>query len=190
MDIKKIKEFLQKYYDGDTTLEEEEILKRYFVENPDVPQELRTEKEQFAMYDRVKNADVPFKDFEKNLESLIDNQKVKYPVFNRRNVRFKIAALAASILILFGVYNSIRYFTARPKYSDTIEDPYLAYQETKRTLLYISEKLNYGTKELNNMSKINEGVQKLEPISKLNRGLGILQHLTKMPESENINNNK
>ena len=188
MDIKEIKVLLQKYYSGDTTLNEEEILKRYLVDNPEVPEELSAEKEQFAMYCRAKNAGIPFDDFERNLEALIDNQKVKYPVFNMRNIKFKIAALAASVLILFGVYNSIKYFTGKPGYKDTIEDPYLAYQETKRTLLYVSEKLNYGTRELSNISKINNGIQKLEPLSRLNQGLGKLQHLSKVAESENINN--
>jgi hypothetical protein len=188
MDTKKIKELLRKYYSGDTTLDEEEILKNYFTGSSDVPEELTAEKEQFTMYDRMKNADVPFSDLEKKLESIIDRQKVKYPFFHRRSMGFRIAALAASLLLLFGVYNSIKHFTDRSKYHDTIEDPYLAYQETKRTLLYISEKLNYGTKELNNISRINEGMQKLEPVTKLNDGLEKLKLLSKMPASENNNN--
>jgi hypothetical protein len=188
MEIKKIKELLSKYYNGETTLNEEELLKRYFVDNADIPEELDAEKKQFKMYEEIKNADVPIKDFEKDLESLIDKQKVKYPDFSRRKAVFRIAAIAASLLILFGVYSSVKHFTGRPKYHDTIEDPYLAYQETKRTLLYISEKLNYGTKELNNISRINEGIEKLEPVTKLNDGLEKLKLLSKMPASENNNN--
>jgi hypothetical protein len=190
MDIKKIKELLDRYYDGDTTLDEEKLLKRYFIDNVDIPEELSAEKKQFEIYEKIKNADVPIRDFEKDLESLIDKQKVKYPDFNRRKTVLRITAIAASLLILFGVYSSIKHFTGRPKYHDTIEDPYLAYQETKRTLLYISEKLNYGTKELNNISIINESMQKLEPVSKLDDGLEQLKYLSKMPEPENNNNNK
>ena len=134
MDIKEIKELLQKYYEGNTTLKEEEILKRYFVNNPDVPEKLCAEKAQFIMYEKAKKADTPLEDFEKNLETIIDDQKVRYPVFSRKNIGLKIAVLAASVLILFGLYNTVRHFTAKPDYTDTIEDPYLAYQETKRTL--------------------------------------------------------
>jgi hypothetical protein len=188
MDIKKIKELLRKYYDGNTTLNEEELLKRYFIDNVDIPQELDAEKKQFEMYEKMKNAEAQIKDFEKDLESLIDKQKVKHADFNRRRAVFRIAAIAASLLILFGVYNTVKYFTGRPKYHGTIEDPYLAYQETKRTLLYISEKLNYGTKELNNISKINEGMQKLEPVSRLDDGLEKLKLLSIMTASENNNN--
>jgi hypothetical protein len=170
-------------------LDEEKLLKRYFIDNVDIPEELSAEKKQFEMYEKMKNADVPIRDFDKDLELLIENQKVKYPDFNRRKTVFRIAAIAASLLILFGVYNSVKHFTGRSKYHDTIEDPYLAYQETKRTLLYISEKLNYGTKELNNISRISESMQKLEPVSKLNDGLEQLKYLSKMPVTENNNNN-
>jgi len=125
------------------------------------------------MLDKAGKQDVPIEDFEKKLEILIDNQKVIYPVFKRNKIWIQIAAVAASVLIIFGVYNSIKYFTGKPEYKDTIEDPYMAYEETKKTLLYISEKLNYG----------------LSTVSKLDQGLGKLQLLSKIPESENNNNN-
>ena len=139
MDIKELRKLLQKYYNGETTLKEEDTLKKYFVDNPDINEEFRAEKEQFVMFDRAEKQEVPIEDFEKKLEILIDNQKVIYPVFKRNKVWIQIAAVAASVLIIFGVYNSIKYFSGKPDYKDTIEDPQLAYEETKKTLLYISE---------------------------------------------------
>ncbi len=187
MDIKELRRLLQKYYNGETTLKEEDTLKKYFVENPDIDEEFRAEKEQFVMFDKAKKQDVPVEDFEKKLEILIDNQKVIYPDFRRNKVWIRIAAVAATGLIIFGVYNSIKYFTGKHEYSDTIEDPQLAYEETKKALSYISEKLNYGTRELVNIDKLNSGVQKLGTVSKLNKGLDKLQLLSKIPESENNN---
>ncbi|UCH13963.1 MAG: hypothetical protein JSV22_12770 [Bacteroidales bacterium] len=189
MDIKELRILLQKYYNGETTLKEEDILKKYFIENPDIDEEFQAEKEQFVMFDRAKKQEVPIKDFEKDLEKLIDNQKVIYPVFRSNKTWMKIAGVAASILIIFGIYNSIKYFTGKPEYKDTIDDPRIAYEETKNALLYISEKLNYGTKELNNISKLNSGVQKLNTVSRLDQGLGKLQLLSKLPEKEKSNNN-
>ena len=185
MDIKELRKLLQKYYNGETTLNEEDTLKKYFTGNPDIDEEFHTEKKQFIMFNKAKNQDVPVEDFEKKLETLIDNQKVIYPVFKRSNVWIRIAAVAASVLIIFGIYNSIKYFTGKPEYSDTIEDPRLAYEETKKTLLYISEKLNYGTRELENVDKLSSSVQKLSSISKLNQGLDKLQLLSKISESDN-----
>ena len=188
MDIKELRKLLQKYYNGETTLKEEDTLKKYFVDNPDIDEEFRAEKEQFIMFEKAEKQDVPIEDFEKKLEILIDNQKVKYPVFKRNKIWIQITAVAASVLIIFGVYNSIKYFTGKPEYKDTIEDPQLAYEETKKTLLYISEKLHYGTRELENINKLNSSVQKLNTVSKLSQGLDKLQLLSKISESENTNN--
>jgi hypothetical protein len=187
MDIKELRKLLQKYYNGETTLKEEDKLKKYFIDNPNINEEFSAEKEQFLMFDRASKQNVPAEDFEKKLEILIDNQKVINPVFKRNKIWFRIAAVAASVLILFGVYNLIRYFTEKPVFKDTIEDPYIAYEETKKTLLYISEKLNYGTRELGNVAKLNSSVQKLDAVSKLDQGLGKLQLLLKITESENNN---
>ncbi len=189
MDIKELRKLLQKYYNGETTLKEEDKLKKYFIDNPGIDEEFSTEREQFLMFDRAARQDVPAEDFEKKLEILIDSQKVIYPVFKRNKTWFRIAAVAASVLIIFGIYNSIRYFTDKQSFKDTIEDPYMAYEETKKTLLYISEKLNYGTRQLDNVGKLNSSVQKLEAVSKLDQGLDKLQLLSKIKESENNNNN-
>jgi hypothetical protein len=187
MDIKEIRKLLQKYYNGETTLKEENRLKKYFVDNPHIDEEFRAEKEQFIMFDKAGKQDIPVEDFEKKLERLIDNQKVIYPSFKRNRIWIRVAAVAASILIIFGVYNSVKYFTGKPEFEDTIEDPYMAYEETKNTLLYISEKLNYGTRELDNVSKLSSSVEKLSTVSKLNQGLDKLQLLSKITESENNN---
>jgi len=191
MDFKELRKLLQKYYNGETTLKEEDTLKKYFADNPDIDEEFHAEKEQFLMFNKAEKQDVPIEDFEKKLERLIDNQKVIYPVFKRNKTWIRIAAVAASVLIIFGIYNSVKYFTGKPEYLDTIEDPQMAYEETKKTLLYISEKLNYGTRELENINKLNSSVQKLSTVSKLSKGLDKLQLLSKISESENNNiNNK
>lgn len=190
MDIKELRKLLQKYYNGETTLREEEVLKKYFTGNQNIDEEFLAEKEQFVMFDKAKRQDVPFKDFEKDLEQIIDNQKVKYPNFRSNKIWIQIAGIAASILIIFGVYNSIKYFAGKPEYKDTIDDPQIAYKETKNALLYISEKFNYGTRELNNVSKLNNGVQKLNTVSRLDKGLDKLQLLSRITEQENSNNNK
>ena len=159
------------------------------VDNPDIPEEFSSEKEQFIMFDKAKNQDIPFDDFEERLEKLIDNQKVKYPVFRRNKFLIQIAGIAASILIVFSVYNSFKYFINKPEEKGTIEDPVMAYEETKKALYYISEKLNTGTKELTNISKLDNVSQMLKPMSKLDQGLNKLQLLSRISRSDDAKNN-
>ena len=103
MNSKKLRLLLDKYYKGDTTLNEEEALRKYFVDNPDIPEEFNMEKDQFLMIDKAKNQDIPFDGFEERLEKLIDNQKVRYPVLRRTKLWIQITGIAASILIVFTI---------------------------------------------------------------------------------------
>jgi hypothetical protein len=61
--------------------------------------------------------------------------------------------------------------------------------EAQRTLLYISQTLNHGTKELSNISKINCGVENLKNLEKLNSGMDKLKLISKLNENE-TNENK
>ncbi|MCK4465557.1 MAG: pyruvate ferredoxin oxidoreductase, partial [Bacteroidales bacterium] len=49
MDLQKIEKLLQKYYNGETSLEEEEVLRTFFSSR-DVPDHLEAEKELFSYY--------------------------------------------------------------------------------------------------------------------------------------------
>jgi hypothetical protein len=183
MNAKKLRSLLDKYYKGDTILSEEEALRRYFVSNPDIPEEFRTEMAQFLMIDKAKNQDIPFDDFEEKLEKLIDNQKIRYPVFRRTKFWIQVTGIAASILIVFSIYNSL----TDSDEIGTIEDPNVAYEETQKALYYISEKFNSGTKELTNISKIDDVSKMLKPVSKIDQGFSKLKVLSRIPVSEDVN---
>ena len=185
MKSKEIKALLDKYYKGETTLDEEQLLRKYFLENTDVPWELVVEKEQFIMYDKAANKQVPFDDFEEKLEKLIDDQKVRHPVFRSTRFWIRVTGVAASILIVFSVYNSLKYFINKPEDMGTFDDPVMAYEETKKALYYVSTKFNRGTEKLTNVSKLEEGSKMLKNVSKLDHGLNKLQLLSKVQDSNN-----
>lgn len=183
MNSKKLRMLLNKYYKGDTTLNEEEALRKYFVDNPDIPEEFSTEKDQFLMIEKAKNQDMPFDDFEEKLERIIDNQKVRYPVFRRTKFWIQVTGIAASILIVFSIYNSL----TDSDEIGVIDDPSAAYEETQKVLYYISEKFNSGTKELTNISKIDDVSRMLKPVSKIDQGFNKLKVLSRIPVSEDVN---
>jgi hypothetical protein len=185
MKSEKIRSLLAKYYKGETTLDEEQDLRKYFLDNPDVPEEFIVEKEQFIMYDKAAKKEVPFDDFEEKLEKLIDDQKVIRPDFTSRKLWIRVAGVAASILLVFSVYNSFKYFISKPDDTGTFDDPVIAYEETKKALYFVSSKFNEGTKNLANISKLEEGQKMLRPVSKLDQGLNKLQLLSKIKASQN-----
>jgi hypothetical protein len=173
MDLKKIEILLQKYYDGETTLEEENVLKAFFASG-DVPDHLKAEEEMFTYYHHPSTDEMPAEGMEEKILDAIgyeDNQNRKQS--GKKSI-YLITSIAASFLILLGSYflflNNDKIGFPLKKYQDTFDNPELAYLETKKTLLFISEKLNIGTKELQTISTFNKTVKELSNLSKVNYG--------------------
>jgi len=70
MNSEEIKHLLQKYFDGDTTLEEEISLKNFFS-GGDIPEELNVEKEIFKYFILSAEIPAPSADFEEKIFSAI-----------------------------------------------------------------------------------------------------------------------
>jgi hypothetical protein len=94
----------------------------------------------------------------------------------------------AAMVILVGTLVLIVNKNREPDLG-TFDDPELAYQEAQRTLLYISQTLNHGTKELSNISKLNSGIENLKNLEKLNSGLDKLKLISKINETATNENN-
>lgn len=111
MDTNKIKLLVAKFYNGETTIEEEELIYNYFI-NSEIAEELEKEREYFMQFNRVH--EVPFPE---NLTTGIDN------IFNRLEQkeqadrkRKKLWLWAASIasviiLIIFAIYFPDKNYT-------------------------------------------------------------------------------
>jgi hypothetical protein len=69
---------------------------------------------------------------------------------------------------------------------DTYSDPYEAYEETKKTLAFVSSKLNTGTSELEYVKKVTKTTSDpLKSLSKINKGskeLSLLGQLQRVEE--------
>ena len=168
MDSTRVRQLLEKYYEGQTSFEEENQLKSYF--EGDVPAEFEVDKELFAGLANDKNASM--------LNSLVDNQeetgKGKTVDLHKR-LRWTLR-IAAVLVLAFTIYmanhNSVEPVMVEEKQTemeDTYENPELAYLETKKALLYLSAQLNKGTDELKNISKINQSIEQLTKLSEIDK---------------------
>lgn len=71
MDSQKIEILLEKYYDAETTLEEEDVLMNYFAQDEDkIPVELQQYRAQFQFFAQAQNEQKLDDKFEKNLEKM------------------------------------------------------------------------------------------------------------------------
>lgn len=103
MDYKYIEQLMERYWNCETTLEEEAILKAFFSQN-DVPAELAKYRSLFDCVASDKEENVLGDDFDARMEALIDEPvKVKarvVPFRQRLMPLFKAAAMVAIILTL------------------------------------------------------------------------------------------
>jgi hypothetical protein len=189
--IEKVGKLLEKFYLGETTLGEEQWLEEYFSATT-VPQELLPDKE---LFQTLRSSAGPVKvpaDLNKKILETIDREERK-DVKTRRISMFSLSGLAAGLLALVAVYvfflrTDEPALLADQQWTDTYEDPMMAYEEAKRALTFVSAKLNVGTGELENFQQISKtATDPLHSLSKINKGskeLSLLGQLHRVREFE------
>lgn len=186
--LKQIKELLEKYYNGETTLEEERKLHWYF-QTQDVPMDLRPDMELFRYHYKQAREDASPEITDK-LSKLIDELGGKSRfILPLRSIRF-ISGMAATILVMLALWIGFgRDFMHKKqlgRFGDTFDDPQLAYLETKKALLLVSEKLNSGTKELKHLNKYNQSIGMMEPVLSFGPSIQRLDKISKFNEATEL----
>jgi hypothetical protein len=146
-DIQHIKHLLQRFYDGTSTVEEEQRLCDYFCNADNVPEELKTDQKMFRHLSECNAEVMPSEDFEQRLLSALHTHT------KRSKIRWKrFTAVAASVAILVGI--GITFYIKSNRNPYEVTDPQLAYAITQEALLNASEKLNKVDRQLEKVSLI------------------------------------
>jgi hypothetical protein len=151
MKDEELSKLLEKYYQGESSEEEEFILKNFFRGN-NIPAEYMAEKEIFSRYNLSEAVPEPSEDFEDRIIAEIERVEKSRNTSKFRRVVLYSLSTAAGLIIIAGSYlflNSSR----EPK--DTFSDPKIAYAETMKILIDVSSKLNRGNKALQPLGRIN-----------------------------------
>jgi hypothetical protein len=163
MKTEELNRLLEKYYNGESTEEEESEL-RVFFNGKTVPEGYDAEKALFSYYLEVLEVPEPSSDFEAGILTRIDEYEKNRGTRKFRSFILPALSTAAGILILAGSYF---FFVHRAEPQDTFSDPELAYAETMKILTDISSQLNRGTMALEPVSRINDVTSKsFEAINK------------------------
>lgn len=165
MKTEDVEKLLAKFYEGETTTSEEQTLHRYF-ETEEVPEHLLADKEVFsALADRTE-INIPF-DLESKLSKSIDQweeaeKKVIKVKHNRRVYWQWVGSIAASILLVFGIWTYIdRNESNTPVPADTFTNPEDAYREAQKVLALVSLNLNKGMEQVENAQQKTEKADKI-----------------------------
>lgn len=178
MEPNEIMKLLENYYEGSASLQEEQQLRNYFLNN-EIPDEMSADKELFAFVQNEASSVPMSVGMEEKLSGWVDEQGQKEGKSPRLLFILKMASIAASVAIIVLSYMAIDQYNKKKLSKDTFKDPQIAYAEVKRTLLFISEQLNRGTRPLTAVSKINEGMVGMSAFSSFGSGLKELELVSK-----------
>ncbi len=151
MEKQLIDALLEKYWAGESSLEEEQSLRTYFSKG-NISEE---HKEVSALFDFFNTErDVVAS---KAVKELLPTSEISTPQAKIRH--FNWTRIAASVMLVFTMLVGWNYLSS-PQVSNStaveeIQDPEEAYRVTMEALAYLSNKYDKGAKPLQSISKVN-----------------------------------
>lgn len=159
-DYNHIEKLLERFYNAETSEQEEQELKDFF-HHGEVPPHLQAEKEMFL---QLQASDTP-EGMEERLGNLIDQWELSEQQTQKKRRIFHlqwIGSIAASLLLVIGM----NLYLQEPQRKDTCATPEEAYAHAEKALVMFSEALNKGIRPMKTIERTNENIQK--QIKKLN----------------------
>lgn len=157
---------LAKYYNGESTDDEEDLLRVFFTAG-DVPPGYGAEVDIFRFYNGAVDVPEPSADFEKSIFEGIDmaDGHERKGSFKKYMITFLSSAAAITVLVVsYFIYSR----SAGPR--DTYTDPKIAYAETMKILMNVSSQLNRGVRSLEPVGRMNEVAERsLESLTSINK---------------------
>ena len=159
-DYNHIERLLERFYNAETSEQEEQELKDFF-RHGEVPPHLLPEKEMFL---QLQASDAP-EGMEERLGNLIDQWELSEQKTQKKRRIFHlqwIGSIAASLLLVIGI--SLHFH--EPQRKDTCATPEEAYAHAEKALILFSETLNKGLRPIEEIQRTNQSIHK--QINKLN----------------------
>jgi hypothetical protein len=168
MDSNRIDELLNKYWNCETSLEEEQQLREYF-RGREIPEQWKETATLFRYFNEHKKKALDDNAFDSEVLKKVQAPK-QGRVINLLYNSMRIAAgIAVLVVATWLVRNEIRKTTPQAVV-DTYDDPKLAFEETKKALMMISKSFGNAeekAKKINMFNEAQEQVQKEETKTKL-----------------------
>ncbi len=183
MEQEKIRELIGRYYRGETS-EEEELTLRKYLGSVAAPASMTDEDGYLAI--APERMPEPSEDFDARLEAVTRTETRVTTSNGRRRLLAIIGTAAAAVAGLWLIFSQLR----SPGNGDTFSDPDLAMAEVKSILLTVSENMNAGTTQLQQVGTITVSPDELNSLRNINglvgKNLSRLRYLDGLkPEAEN-----
>lgn len=184
MTTKEIEALLASYYEGETSLREEHLLKEFFQKD-DVPAHLQEHKPIFGFF-TVEATTTVSPEFEPSLQEKLGKGRVVSMKPTGRRLILSLS-LAASIILIAGLITVFKLgiFTPSQPYG-TISDPQLAYLEARNALFLVSSKFNNGLNKMQHLEAFNTGVNRAQKLQSFRTGIDELNKFNQLDQYQPI----
>lgn len=160
MNLQELKQLLDKYYEGTSSSQEENILIS-MLNDDSLPAEFLADQRMFALFKEEHEIPEPDDGFEGRIMGAIDKSENELRTVSLKRTIYSIISVAASLLIVVISYFIIN--ANRPV--DTFDDPVLAYNETMKVLHNVSMNLNRGSQAIEELAVFDVARSNLSKIS-------------------------
>ena len=165
MNISEIEKLLDKYYDGLTSLSEEQELKEFFLHEP-VPPHLQIHLAHFQYFSTASGEKMHDPLFEGKFNSKVDEIPDLH-LRSNRNRFYSIMSIAAGILLLMGLFFTFRNdVVKRSGVEVSGSEQEAVFQQTQDILMLVSVNFNKGMDKMHYLGQFDEAIQKMQMISK------------------------
>jgi hypothetical protein len=158
MDSKKIEELLNKYWNCETSLEEEQQLREYF-KGKDFPEQHKETAALFHYFNESKKKALTDTAFDSRIIAKVKPQgKLVKLAYNTMRI-----AAGVAVLVIAGWFVRDEIRKSNPQETaDTYDDPKLAFEETKKALMMISKSFGNAEEKAKKINMFNEAQDKVQ----------------------------
>ena len=164
MNTKEIEKLIGKFYEGETSLAEEQALREYFAGN-EIPDHLQEHRRMFGFFEQERSEVIRNEAFDEQLFARLEASEGKVVPMPARRTRIAyVASIAAAAVLLIAV--ALTFFLrteSTPAFSKSDE---MAYANAREALMIVSSNLNRGVSTAMYLKQFDKGMQQMQMLSK------------------------
>jgi hypothetical protein len=167
MNIREIEKLIDRYYSGETSLQEEELLRKFFC-GSNIPDHLLKHAPVFVWMKEQHDLKIEDSDFEQRLTAkLMAAGSAEYrPERWRISRTFSSVLLAACVTLLIGLLTILQFRDNEFQSAIPRQDAENIYKQTTLILGFVSRNLNTGLQELVRVGEFERATHNLEQFHK------------------------
>ncbi|MBW6459674.1 MAG: hypothetical protein K0B08_03795 [Bacteroidales bacterium] len=183
MNWQEIEKLLNRYFEGETSLEEENQLREFFS-GDQIPEKFSGVAAYFSFMQSEAARFLDKPGFDQQVIAGSPGNKMSKIIKFRQQWYYWASGVAVSIMILVAVF--VKFDPFSPRIEDTFQDPQVAYQEAKKILFFVADQLNNGTSRLEPVTRFETGLKSLSPVASYDDGISEISRLNHIDKTSKL----